>query len=268
LPVEQYPSVAPPAVQIRAQYPGADATTLQNSVTQVIEQNMNGLDGLMYMSSTSDSSGTLQLTLSFKTGTDADIAQVQVQNKLQLATPLLPSEVQQQGITVRKSSSTFMMVVGFVNSNGTMTQQDISDYVGSNIKDPISRIDGVGDTQIFGSQYAMRIWLDPNKLNNFQLTPVDVIAELNTQNAQVAAGQIGGAPPVPGQQLNASLIAQTRLISPDEFGDILLKVNADGSQVRLHDVARIERGGEDYQFGGENQRTTGISIGDPAGYRC
>ena len=248
LPVEQYPSVAPPAVQIRAQYPGADATTLQNSVTQVIEQNMNGLDGLMYMSSTSDSSGTLQLTLSFKTGTDADIAQVQVQNKLQLATPLLPSEVQQQGITVRKSSSTFMMVVGFVNSNGTMTQQDISDYVGSNIKDPISRIDGVGDTQIFGSQYAMRIWLDPNKLNNFQLTPVDVIAELNTQNAQVAAGQIGGAPPVPGQQLNASLIAQTRLISPDEFGDILLKVNADGSQVRLHDVARIERGGEDYQF--------------------
>lgn len=243
LPVEQYPSVAPPAVQIRAQYPGADATTLQNSVTQVIEQNMNGLDGLMYMSSTSDSSGTLQLTLSFKTGTDADIAQVQVQNKLQLATPLLPSEVQQQGITVRKSSSTFMMVVGFVNSNGTMTQQDISDYVGSNIKDPISRIDGVGDTQIFGSQYAMRIWLDPNKLNNFQLTPVDVIAELNTQNAQVAAGQIGGAPPVPGQQLNASLIAQTRLISPDEFGDILLKVNADGSQVRLHDVARIERGG-------------------------
>ncbi|MFS7305239.1 efflux RND transporter permease subunit [Rahnella inusitata] len=248
LPVEQYPSVAPPAVQIRAQYPGADATTLQNSVTQVIEQNMNGLDGLMYMSSTSDSSCTLQLTLSFKTGTDADIAQVQVQNKLQLATPLLPSEVQQQGITVRKSSSTFMMVVGFVNSNGTMTQQDISDYVGSNIKDPISRIDGVGDTQIFGSQYAMRIWLDPNKLNNFQLTPVDVIAELNTQNAQVAAGQIGGAPPVPGQQLNTSLIAQTRLISPDEFGDILLKVNADGSQVRLHDVARIERGGEDYQF--------------------
>ncbi|PBI82260.1 multidrug efflux RND transporter permease [Rahnella victoriana] len=248
LPVEQYPSVAPPAIQIRAQYPGADATTLQNSVTQVIEQNMNGLDGLMYMSSTSDSSGTLQLTLSFKTGTDADIAQVQVQNKLQLATPLLPSEVQQQGITVRKSSSTFMMVVGFVNSNHTMTQQDISDYVGSNIKDPISRIDGVGDTQIFGSQYAMRIWLDPARLNNYQLTPVDVISELNTQNAQVAAGQIGGAPPVPGQQLNASLIAQTRLISPEEFGDILLKVNADGSQVRLRDVARIERGGEDYQF--------------------
>jgi len=187
LPVEQYPSVAPPAVQIRAQYPGADATTLQNSVTQVIEQNMNGLDGLMYMSSTSDSSGTLQLTLSFKTGTDADIAQVQVQNKLQLATPLLPSEVQQQGITVRKSSSTFMMVVGFVNSNGTMTQQDISDYVGSNIKDPISRIDGVGDTQIFGSQYAMRIWLDPNKLNNFQLTPVDVISR--AEHPECAGGR-------------------------------------------------------------------------------
>ncbi|MCP2233516.1 efflux RND transporter permease subunit [Erwinia aphidicola] len=248
LPVAQYPDVAPTAIQIRVSYPGADATTLQNSVTQVIEQNMNGLDGLMYMSSTSDSSGTLQLTLSFKSGTDADIAQVQVQNKLQLATPLLPQEVQQQGITVRKSSSTFFLVAGFVDDNGRMSQEDISDYVGSNIKDPLSRLDGVGDTTLFGSQYAMRIWLDPNKLNNVQLTPVDVIGMIETQNAQVAAGQLGGAPPMPGQQLNASIIAQTRLTSPEEFGNILLKVNGDGSQVRLHDVARIERGGENYQF--------------------
>ncbi|MDI9222737.1 efflux RND transporter permease subunit [Pantoea sp. EA-12] len=248
LPVEQYPDVAPTAVQIRATYPGADATTLQNSVTQVIEQNMSGLDGLMYMSSTSDSSGTLQLTLSFENGSDADIAQVQVQNKLQLATPLLPQEVQQQGITVRKSSSVFFLVPGFVDESGRMSMEDIADYVAANLKDPISRINGVGDTTLFGSQYAMRIWLDPNKLNNFQLTPVDVMSMIRTQNAQVAAGQLGGAPPVKGQQLNASIIAQTRLTSPEEFGNILLKVNNDGSQVRLHDVARIERGGENYNF--------------------
>ncbi|WP_261642043.1 efflux RND transporter permease subunit [Erwinia mallotivora] len=248
LPVEQYPDVAPTAVQIRATYPGADATTLQNSVTQVIEQNMSGLDGLMYMSSTSDSSGTLQLTLSFENGTDADIAQVQVQNKLQLATPLLPQEVQQQGITVRKSSSVFFLVPGFVDESGRMSMEDIADYVATNLKDPISRINGVGDSTLFGSQYAMRIWLDPNKLNNYQLTPVDVISMIETQNAQVAAGQLGGAPPVAGQQLNASIIAQTRLTSPEAFGNILLKVNGDGSQVRLHDVARIERGGENYNF--------------------
>lgn len=248
LPVEQYPDVAPTAVQIRVSYPGADATTLQNTVTQIIEQNMTGLDGLMYMSSTSDSSGTLQLTLSFQNGTDPDIAQVQVQNKLQVATPLLPQEVQQQGITVRKSSSTFFLVPGFVDENGQMSMEDIADYVASNIKDPLSRIAGVGDTTLFGSQYAMRVWLDPHKLNNYQLTPVDVTRMIETQNAQIAAGQLGGTPPVKGQQLNASIIAQTRLTSPEEFGNILLKVNRDGSQVRLHDVARIERGGENYQF--------------------
>ena len=248
LPVEQYPDVAPTAVQIRVSYPGADAATLQNTVTQIIEQNMTGLDGLMYMSSTSDSSGTLQLTLSFENGTNPDIAQVQVQNKLQVATPLLPQQVQQQGITVRKSSSTFFLVPGFVDESGKMSMEDIADYVASNIKDPISRISGVGDTTLFGSQYAMRIWLDPNKLNNYQLTPVDVTRMLETQNAQIAAGQLGGAPPVKGQQLNASIIAQTRLTSPEAFGNILLRVNTDGSQVRLHDVARIERGGENYQF--------------------
>jgi len=248
LPVEQYPDVAPTAVQIRVSYPGADAATLQNTVTQIIEQNMTGLDGLMYMSSTSDSSGTLQLTLSFENGTNPDIAQVQVQNKLQVATPLLPQQVQQQGITVRKSSSTFFLVPGFVDESGKMSMEDIADYVASNIKDPISRISGVGDTTLFGSQYAMRIWLDPNKLNNYQLTPVDVTRMIETQNAQIAAGQLGGAPPVKGQQLNASIIAQTRLTSPEAFGNILLRVNTDGSQVRLHDVARIERGGENYQF--------------------
>lgn len=247
LPIEQYPNVAPPSVQIRAAYPGADAKTLQDSVTQVIEQNMNGIDGLMYFSSNSDSSGNLQLTLSFESGTDPDIAQVQVQNKLQLAMPLLPQEVQQQGIQVQKSSSSFLMVAGFVSDDNSMTQNDIADFVASNIKDPISRTTGVGDTQIFGAQYAMRIWLDPAKLNNYQLTPVDVISAINTQNAQVAAGQLGGAPAVPGQQLNASIIAQTRLTSTEEFGKILLKVNSDGSQVRLSDVATIALGGENYE---------------------
>ncbi|MGV3344811.1 efflux RND transporter permease subunit [Enterobacteriaceae bacterium LUAb1] len=246
LPIEQYPNVAPPAIQIIANYPGADAKTLQDSVTQVIEQNMNGIDGLMYMSSSSDSSGTLQLTITFESGTNPDIAQVQVQNKLQLAMPLLPQEVQQQGIQVKKSSSSFLMVAGFISDNNSMSQNDIADYVGSNIKDPISRVPGVGDTQLFGAQYAMRIWMDPNKLNNYSLTPVDVINALKVQNAQVAAGQLGGTPPAPDQQLNASIIAQTRLTSVDEFGKILLKVNPDGSQVRLRDVAKLELGGENY----------------------
>ncbi|WKX27409.1 efflux RND transporter permease subunit [Tatumella ptyseos] len=247
LPIEQYPEVAPPAVQIRAAYPGADAKTLQDSVTQVIEQNMNGLDGLLYMSSNSDSSGNLQLTLTFASGTDADIAQVQVQNKLQLAMPLLPQEVQQQGINVQKSSSSFLMVAGFVSEDGSMDMNDLADYISSNIKDPISRTTGVGDTQLFGAQYAMRIWMDPAKLVNYNLTPGDIITAITAQNAQVSAGQLGGAPAVADQQLNASIIAQTRLTSPEEFGKILLKTNTDGSTVRLRDVATIKLGGENYE---------------------
>ncbi|MCU3514689.1 multidrug efflux RND transporter permease subunit AcrB [Enterobacter hormaechei subsp. steigerwaltii] len=264
LPVAQYPTIAPPAVTISATYPGADAKTVQDTVTQVIEQNMNGIDNLMYMSSNSDSTGTVQITLTFESGTDADIAQVQVQNKLQLAMPLLPQEVQQQGVSVEKSSSSFLMVVGVINTNGTMTQEDISDYVGANMKDAISRTSGVGDVQLFGSQYAMRIWMDPNKLNNFQLTPVDVISAIKAQNAQVAAGQLGGTPPVKGQQLNASIIAQTRLTSADEFSKILLKVNQDGSQVRLRDVAKVELGGENYdiiaKFNGKPASGLGIKL--------
>lgn len=264
LPVAQYPTIAPPAVTISATYPGADAKTVQDTVTQVIEQNMNGIDNLMYMSSNSDSTGTVQITLTFQSGTDADIAQVQVQNKLQLAMPLLPQEVQQQGVSVEKSSSSFLMVVGVINTNGTMTQEDISDYVGANMKDAISRTSGVGDVQLFGSQYAMRIWMDPTKLNNFQLTPVDVINAIKAQNAQVAAGQLGGTPPVKGQQLNASIIAQTRLTSADEFSKILLKVNQDGSQVRLRDVAKVELGGENYdiiaKFNGQPASCLGIKL--------
>ncbi|MDM2731134.1 acriflavin resistance protein F [Citrobacter youngae] len=246
LPVAQYPTIAPPAVAITATYPGADAQTVQDTVTQVIEQNMNGIDNLMYMSSTSDSAGSVTITLTFQSGTDPDIAQVQVQNKLQLATPLLPQEVQQQGIGVEKSSSSFLMVAGFVSDNPQTTQDDISDYVASNVKDSISRLNGVGDVQLFGAQYAMRIWLDASLLNKYQLTPVDVINQLKVQNDQIAAGQLGGTPALPNQQLNASIIAQTRLKDPEEFGKVTLRVNSDGSVVHLKDVARIELGGENY----------------------
>ena len=246
LPVAQYPTIAPPAVSVSANYPGADAQTVQDTVTQVIEQNMNGIDNLMYMSSTSDSAGSVTITLTFQSGTDPDIAQVQVQNKLQLATPLLPQEVQQQGISVEKSSSSYLMVAGFVSDNPGTTQDDISDYVASNVKDTLSRLNGVGDVQLFGAQYAMRIWLDADLLNKYKLTPVDVINQLKVQNDQIAAGQLGGTPALPGQQLNASIIAQTRLKNPEEFGKVTLRVNSDGSVVRLKDVARVELGGENY----------------------
>lgn len=264
LPIAQYPTIAPPAVTVSATYPGADAKTVQDSVTQVIEQNMNGLDGLMYMSSTSDSSGSVQITLTFSADTDADIAQVQVQNKLQLAMPLLPQEVQQQGVSVEKSSSSFLMVLGMINTNGTMAQEDISDYIGATVKDPISRTSGVGDVQLFGAQYAMRIWLNPHQLNNYSLTPIDVITALKAQNAQVAAGQLGGTPPVKGQELNASIIAQTRLKSADEFSKILLKVNTDGSRVLLRDVAKVELGAESYdviaRYNGKPASGLGIKL--------
>ncbi|CAJ0991277.1 efflux RND transporter permease subunit [Sodalis praecaptivus] len=262
LPIEQYPAIAPPTIRITATYPGADASTLQDSVTQIVEQNMNGIDHLMYMASDSDSSGTATITLTFESGADPDIAQVQVQNKLQLAMPLLPQEVQQQGVQVQKSSASFLMVAGFISDDKNMTQEDIADYVGSSIKDPISRTNGVGEVQLFGAQYAMRIWLDPNKLNNFQLTPVDVISALEVQNNQIAAGQLGGSPPVKGQQLNASIIVQTRLKTAEEFGKIQLKVNPDGSQVRLKDVATIALGGESYDIIARinGQPATGLGV--------
>ncbi|WP_318377206.1 efflux RND transporter permease subunit [Enterobacter sp.] len=264
LPVAQYPTIAPPAIAINATYPGADAQTVQDTVTQVIEQNMNGLDNLMYMSSTSDSAGSVSVTLTFKSGTDADIAQVQVQNKLQLAMPLLPQEVQQQGINVKKSSSTFLMVMGFISEDGSMTQDDIADFISSNIKDPVSRTEGVGDVQLFGAQYAMRIWLDPNKLNEYQLTTVDVVNQIKAQNSQIAAGQLGGTPSLANQQINASIIAQTRLRTPEQFGRITLKVLSSGAQVQLKDVARIELGGENYnviaRYNGKPSAGLGIKL--------
>jgi multidrug efflux pump len=248
LPIEQYPPIAPPSVKITATYPGASAQTLENAVTQVIEQKMNGIDHLRYLSSTSDATGQATITLTFDPEADPDIAQVQVQNKLQLAMPLLPQEVQQQGVQVAKGSNSFLMVLAFVSGDGRMNQNDISDYVASNVQDPISRVNGVGDVTLFGAQHAMRIWLDPNKLTNYQLTTTEVTGAITAQNAEVSAGQLGGSPAVTGQQLNASIIAQTRLRSADEFGNILIRVNTDGSQLRLKDVARIEVGAETYDI--------------------
>ena len=248
LPVEQYPKIAPPTVSISASYPGASAKTLEDTVTQVIEQKMTGLDHFRYMSSNSDSSGNVTITLTFEPEANPDIAQVQVQNKLQLAVPLLPQEVQQRGLQVSKAGNDFLMVVGFVSSDGRLSQGEISDYVTSNLQDTLSRVEGVGDVTVFGPQNAMRIWLDPDALNNFALTTTDVSNAIKTQNAQVSAGQLGGAPAVPGQQINATITAQSRLQTPEQFGAILLRVNPDGSQVRLRDVARIEIGSETYEI--------------------
>ena len=248
LPVEQYPKIAPPAVSITASYPGASARTLEDTVTQVIEQKMTGLDHFRYMSSASDSSGNVTITLTFEPEADPDIAQVQVQNKLQLALPLLPQEVQQLGLQVSKSADDFLMVVGFVSADGRLSQGDIADYVASNLQDSLSRVGGVGDVMVFGPQNAMRIWLDPDRLHSHRLTVPDVLAAIRAENAQVSAGQLGGAPAVPGQQLNATIVAQTRMQNPEEFAAILLRVNPDGSQVRLRDVARVEIGSESYEI--------------------
>ncbi|WP_024600518.1 efflux RND transporter permease subunit [Pseudoalteromonas sp. TAE56] len=262
LPISQYPSIAPPAVSITATYPGASARTLEDTVTQVIEQKMKGLDGLLYMSSTSESSGSATLTLSFSAETDPDIAQVQVQNKLATATPLLPEAVQRQGVVVAKSARNFLMVYAFVSKDGSMTNIDIGDYVSSNVQDIVSRVEGVGEVQLFGSQYAMRIWLDPAKLQNYKLTPADISASISAQNAQVSAGQLGGMPAVDGQQLNATVTAQSRLQTPEQFEQILVKTNPDGSFVRLEDVARVELGGESYRVVAryDGQPASGLGI--------
>ena len=268
LPVAQYPSIAPPAISIQANYPGASARTLEDTVTQVIEQKMKGLDGLLYMSSTSESNGSATLTLTFSADTDPDIAQVQVQNKLSLATPLLPEEVQRQGVSVAKSARNFLMVVGFVSEDGSMNNIDIGDYVSSNVLDIISRVNGVGEVQLFGSQYAMRIWLDPSKLQKYALTPADISAAISAQNAQVSAGQLGALPAVDGQQLNATVTAQSRLQTPEQFRDIFVKTNPDGSVVRLSDVAKVELGGENYgvvaRFNGKPASGLGVKLASGA----
>src|SRR4030081_776760 len=215
LPIEQYPPIAPPTVQIGTVYPGASATTVESTVVQVIEQQMSGIDHLIYMSSSSDDTGQSTTTLTFAPGTNPDVAQVQVQNKLQLAVPQLPAQVQQSGIRVTKSTSSFLMVVGFYSRDRSMSKFDIANYVVSNIQDPISRVNGVGNMSVFGSQYAMRIWLDPNKLQSFALTPLDVTAALQAQNVQISGGQLGGTPAVADQQLNAAINESTLLPTSD-----------------------------------------------------
>jgi multidrug efflux pump len=262
LPIAQYPSIAPPAVSITATYPGASARTLEDTVTQVIEQKMKGLDGLLYMSSTSESSGSATLTLSFSADTDPDIAQVQVQNKLATATPLLPEAVQRQGVVVAKSARNFLMVYAFVSKDGSMSNIDIGDYVSSNVQDIVSRVEGVGEVQLFGSQYAMRIWLDPAKLESYKLTPTDISASISEQNAQVSAGQLGGMPAIAGQHLNATVTAQSRLQTPAQFEEILVKTSSDGSVVRLKDVASVELGGESYRVVAryDGQPASGLGI--------
>ncbi|MBZ4684517.1 MAG: transporter, hydrophobe/amphiphile efflux family [Desulfomicrobiaceae bacterium] len=268
LPISQYPPIAPPAVSISATYPGASAKTVEDAVTQVIEQKMQGIDNLDYMASTSEASGRSTITLTFKTGTDPDIAQVQVQNKLQLAMALLPQEVQAQGVRVTKAVRNFVQVLAFISEDGSMNQGELADYVAANVLDGLSRVDGVGEATLFGAQHAMRIWLNPDALHAYGLTPADVVAAIKAQNAQVSAGQLGGLPATPGQRTNFTVTVQERLQTPAQFRAILLKVQADGSTVRLGDVARVELGPEDYQsiarFNGQPSAAVAIKLASGA----
>ena len=246
LPVGQYPDVAPPAVQISATYTGASAETLENSVTQVIEQQLTGLDNLLYFTSTSSSDGSVKITVTFEQGTDPDTAQVQVQNKVQQAESRLPSEVQQSGVTVEKSQSSFLLILAVYDKTNRATSSDISDWLVSNMQDPLARVEGVGSLQVFGAEYAMRIWMDPTKLASYSLMPSDVESAIEAQNVQVSAGKIGALPSSNAQQLTATVRAQSRLQTPDQFKAIIVKSQSDGSVVRLSDVARVEMGSEDY----------------------
>ena len=248
LPIARYPNIAPPSVAINASYPGASAQTVEESVTQIIEQNLTGLDHLIYMVSTSDNNGNVTIQLTFASDTNPDIAQVQTQNKLQQAVPLLPQIVQQQGISVTKSNNAFLLAVGFTSEDGKMNEGDIADFLATNVVDPLSRVQGVGSVQLFGSKYAMRIWLDPGKLDTYSVTAADVIAAIQGQNAQVSVGQLGDLPSVPGQQINATVTALGRMRSAEQFSGIVLRSNTDGSTLRLSDVARVELGQASYGF--------------------
>ena len=268
LPIEQYPAIAPPAISISVTYPGASAETVQNTVVQVIEQQLSGLDGLRYVSSEGNKDGSMEIELTFEQGTDPDIAQVQVQNKLSLAAPQLPIEVQQQGIRVSKSVTSYFMIVGFVSTDNSTDRAAISDFLVSTVQDPLSRTPGVGDYQVFGSAFAMRVWLDPARLNSYALTPVDVNNAIGSQNVQVSFGEMGGLPAVAGHQLNATVIGPSRLQTVEEFKQILLRVNQDGSQVRLGDVGRIELSSEvesiSSQYNGKQASGIGIRLASGA----
>lgn len=262
LPIEQYPRIAAPTVSINASYPGASAETVENSVTQTIEQALTGIDHMRYFSSSSDSNGNVAITVTFEPEANADIAQVQVQNKLQSVMSLLPQQVQQQGVTVTKGMTGFLMVIGLYSTDGKVDEFAMSDFLNSKVLDPLSRVPGVGSTMVFGQPFSMRIWLDPNKLNSFNLTTTDVQAAITAQNADVSAGQLGGTPSVADQQLNATITAQSRLKTVEDFQKILLKVNKDGSQVKLKDVARIELGVQNYDIAARfnGKPATGLAV--------
>ena len=267
LPIAQYPSIAPPQVAITVSYPGASAQTVDDIVVRPIEQQLSGLDGLEYISSTAQSNGTMEIDSTFKQGTDPNIAQVQVQNKLSLAESQLPPEVTAQGIRVTKATKNFFLAVGFVSTDNSMTAADIADYVASNIEAPLSRVVGVGDYTLFGSEYAMRIWLDPGKLYKYALTIGDVTNALAAQNLQVSSGELGGLPAVKGQRLDATIIGPARFQTVDQFENVLLKVNQDGSRVLLKDVARVELGQQSYAFDAaiDNGASTAIGLKLAAG---
>src|SRR5512137_1125571 len=248
LPVSQYPPIAPPSIAITSYYPGASAETVENSVTQIIEQKMTGFDRMLYLTATSDSSGSCRIELVFAPGTDPDLAWAKVQNKLQLAMANLPEVVQSQGVTVGKATRNWLLIVGLISEDGSMDGYDLRDYARSTLEKVLARVPGVGEVEIFGTQYAMRIWLNPDKLTDYRLTVQDVIAALRTYNVEVSAGQFGGAPAVEGQRLNAAIIVQGLLKTPDEFAAIPLRTNPDGSIVRIKDVGRAELGTDAYDI--------------------
>ena len=248
LPISQYPPIAPPSIYIQSYYPGASAETVENSVTQIIEQKMTGLDKMLYLSATSDSSGNSRIELTFAPGTDPDLAWSKVQNKLQLAMASLPEVVQRRGVTVGKATRNWLMIVNLISEDGSMDGNDLRDYSQSNLEKVLARVPGVGEVENFGTQYAMRIWLNPDKLVDYSLTVNDVVGSLQTYNVEVSAGQFGGAPAVKGQRLNASIIVQSMLKTPDEFASIPIRVNPNGSVVRIKDVGRVELGTDAYDI--------------------
>jgi multidrug efflux pump len=262
LPVAQYPTIAPPAVQVNAIYPGADAATLQNSVTQIIEQQLTGLDNLLYFASTSNADGTVAITATFAPGTDPDIAQVQVQNKVQQAIAQLPAQVQQLGVTVAKAQANFLLLVAMYDESDRLTSRDVADFMISKMQDTLLRVPGVGTAIVFGSPYAIRVWMDPYKLHNYGLEPSDIRAAIQAQNVQVSAGSIGAQPAIPGQALNATVTAQSQLQTPEQFRKIIVKSSVDGAVVHLSDVARVELGTDNYGIVGEmnGHPAAGIAI--------
>jgi hydrophobe/amphiphile efflux-1 (HAE1) family protein len=267
LPISQYPPIAPPSIAITAFYPGASAETVENSVTQIIEQKMTGFDKLLYLSAVSDSSGQSRIELTFAPGTDPDLAWAQVQNKLQLAMANLPEVVGSQGVKVSKSTRNWLMIVGLISEDGSMDGNDLRDYAQSNLEKVLSRVPGVGEVEFFGSQYAMRVWLNPDKLTNYGMTVQDVITSLRAYNAEVSAGQFGGAPAVTGQRLNAAIVVQSMLKTPEEFAEVPLRTNPDGSVVRVRDIGRTELGTETYDIQGyyNGKPAAGMAVRQAAG---